>query len=90
VEQGFCFSAGKMSRILPDMAVYIPGMTGYSWNNTGHLVLFDFEFEYSAILMECISIRCVLPPKNKDLHITVLNYGTMHARCLHHLHIHSL
>ena len=89
MEQRLCFSAGEISRILPDMAVYIPDMTGYSWNNTGYIVLFEFEFEYSAILVECNSIRCVLPPNNKHQYITVLNLQH-NARCLHHLHILSL
>jgi hypothetical protein len=53
VEQGLCLSAGEMSRILPNMAVYIPDMTGYNYNNTGYLLLFEFEFKYSAFLIEC-------------------------------------
>ena len=79
VEQGLCLSAGEMSRILPNLAVYIPDMTGNSCNKAEYLRVFEFEFRYSAILLECTSIRCVFPPNTKHLYCTLLlNCNTIH------------
>ena len=72
MEQGLCLLAGEMSRILPNLTVYIPDMTGNSCNNTEYLRVFEFEFRYSAILLEYTSIRYVLPPNTKHLYCTLL------------------
>ena len=70
MEEGLiCLSAGEMPRILPKIAVYIPDMTG---NITGYLWLFEFEFTYSAILLDFTLLRCVLPPNTKHLYCTLL------------------